>query len=88
MKRTDAQDVEIGDHVHFGRDRIRSRVIAVSECCASSLVPDELVRHATKKRQITLDLLLSRALFLDDVGMRTHFFRVFLDPERVVHVLD
>lgn len=88
MNRTAAHNVEVGDNVHFGPDRIRAKVIAVSECCLSSLVPPEFVEHATKRRQITLDLLLSRSIELSDVKMRTNYFRVNLDPERVVHVLD
>ena len=86
MNRTAAKDLEVGDAIFFGVDKIKARILKLDECCASSLVPIELRQHATKRPQIVVDLLLARSLHLTDVNMRTSFFRVHLDPSRLVTV--
>jgi hypothetical protein len=88
MTRKPANELELGDIIFLGPERIRSRVVTLGEECQTNLVVPELRKYVASKKLVSVFVQLSRSTVVEETGFRANFFTVFLDPFRLVSVAD
>ncbi len=88
MIRKPAKELEVGEAIFLGPDKIRSRVLDISERCQTELVVPELRQYVQPKKLVEVWLRLAQSTIVEETGYRASFFTVFLPPDQIIRVVE